>query len=139
MKLELELEIPEFTPWQTRLGLPSSQRRKFGVYIHGLVDEPSLQPADPRDSRVAYIGVATCTFDSRMSKFYRTLNLGYDSYFGSTNHTGARTARELGYTEDNFKTALCILDNKQDALLAERMLIHLFYQRHGRAPMLNKN
>jgi hypothetical protein len=139
MKLELELEIPDFTPWQTRLGLPSSQRQKFGVYIHGLIDTPDGHPADPMDSRVAYIGVATCTFNSRMSKFYRTLTLGYDSHYGSTNHSGARIARDMGYTEENFKTALCVLDNKQEALLAERMLIHLFYQRHGRVPMLNKN
>jgi hypothetical protein len=139
MKLELGLEIPDFTPWHPRLGRANSQRQRFGVYIHGLIDTPDNQPADPLDIRVAYIGVATCTFSSRISKFYRTLNLGYDSPFGSTNHTGAQKARDMGYTEENFKTALCVLGNKQEALLAERMLIHLFYQRHGRVPMLNKN
>jgi len=139
MKLELELEIPDFTPWQNRLGHANSQRQRFGVYIHGLIAAPDNQPADPLDIRVAYIGVATFTFNTRISKFYRTLNLGYDSHDGSTNHIGAQKARELGYTEKNFKTALCVLDDKQEALLAERMLIHLFYQKHGQVPILNKN
>lgn len=139
MKLQFELDIPEFKPWQkNHLEFGSAALKSTGVYIHGTPTQSQMMSTvDPLDSNVVYIGVATYRFRTRFDKFYGTLKNGFDHTLGSYNHTGAREALKEGFTADDFATSLCIISDDTMALMLERLLILLYKQKHGHVPRFN--
>lgn len=138
MKLEVRIEISDFTSWRKK-DFPWGMQSKTGVYVHGVPKIFDGKPVDPLSEDVYYIGVATFTFNSRLQKFYRTLTKGYDHHAGSCNHTGAEKARAMGLTIDDFYSALCPIPSIEECHLAERMLLHAYFQKHGRLPQLNNH
>lgn len=138
MKLGVSIEIPDFTPWGKE-NFPRGWTTKTGIYVHGIPSTPDQTPIDPLSPDIWYIGVATGRLTTRMWKFYKTLEKGFDHNAGSTNHAGARKAKSLGYDSDDFSTAVCLIDSKEECHLAERILLYMYHQKYGRMPILNNH